>query len=90
MDNRAASGGSKLLGPTTREHNPDAEDTVRLLIKRQSPAAIRDAIVRMMAADPKQRITIAELFAHPLFVDAREVYYLVNDCKVPLVPKWRM
>jgi pimeloyl-ACP methyl ester carboxylesterase len=38
----------KLLGPTTREHNPGAEDTVRLLIKRQSPAAIRDAIVRMM------------------------------------------
>ncbi len=38
----------KLLGATTREHNPDAEDTVRLLIKRQSPAAIRDAIVRMM------------------------------------------
>jgi pimeloyl-ACP methyl ester carboxylesterase len=38
----------KLLGTTTREHNPDAEETVRLLIKRQSPAAIRDAIVRMM------------------------------------------
>ena len=38
----------KLLGATTREHNPDAEETVRLLIKRQSPAAIRDAIVRMM------------------------------------------
>ena len=38
----------KLLGPTTREHNPGAEETVRLLIKRQSPAAIRDAIVRMM------------------------------------------
>jgi len=38
----------KLLGTTTREHNPGAEETVRLLIKRQSPAAIRDAIVRMM------------------------------------------
>ncbi len=38
----------KLLGATTRDTNPDAEDTVRLLIKRQSPAAIRDAIVRMM------------------------------------------
>ncbi len=38
----------KLLGPTTREHNPDAEETVRLLIKRQSPSAIRDAVVRMM------------------------------------------
>lgn len=38
----------KLLGPTTREHNPDAEETVRLLIKRQSPAAIRDAVLRMM------------------------------------------
>ena len=38
----------KLLGASTREHNPDAEETVRLLIKRQSPRAIRDAIVRMM------------------------------------------
>lgn len=38
----------RLLGASTREHNPGAEETVRLLIKRQSPAAIRDAIVRMM------------------------------------------
>ncbi len=27
----------KLLGATTREQNPDAEETVRRLIKRQSP-----------------------------------------------------
>jgi pimeloyl-ACP methyl ester carboxylesterase len=38
----------RLLGATTREHNPGAVETVRLLIKRQSPAAIRDAIHRMM------------------------------------------
>lgn len=38
----------KLLGASTREHNPDAEETVRLLIKRQSPSAIRDAVMRMM------------------------------------------
>ena len=38
----------KLLGATTREQNPDAEETVRRLIKRQSPTGIRDAIVRMM------------------------------------------
>ena len=38
----------KLLGATTRGHNPDAEETVRRLIKRQSPSGIRDAIVRMM------------------------------------------
>lgn len=38
----------KLLGTTTQEHNPGVEETVRLLIKRQSPAAIRDAIHRMM------------------------------------------
>lgn len=38
----------KLLGATTREQNPDAEETVRRLIKRQSPNGIRDAIVRMM------------------------------------------
>ncbi len=37
----------RLLGASTREHNPGAEETVRLLIKRQSPAAIRDAILRM-------------------------------------------
>lgn len=38
----------RLLGATTREQNPDAEETVRKLIKRHSPAAIRDAILRMM------------------------------------------
>lgn len=38
----------KLLGTATREHNPDVAETVRLLIKRQSPNAIRDAVVRMM------------------------------------------
>jgi 3-oxoadipate enol-lactonase len=38
----------RLLGATTRASNPDVEETVRLLIKRQSPAAIRDAIHRMM------------------------------------------
>lgn len=38
----------RLLGPTTRERNPDAEETVRKLVKRQSPNAIRDAILRMM------------------------------------------
>ncbi|MGE0815059.1 MAG: alpha/beta fold hydrolase [Vicinamibacterales bacterium] len=38
----------RLLGATTRERNPGVEETVRLLIKRQSPAAIRDAIHRMM------------------------------------------
>lgn len=38
----------KLLCATTREHEPGVEETVRLLIKRQSPAALRDAIRRMM------------------------------------------
>ena len=38
----------KLLGKTTRETNPEAEATVRRLIKQQSPAAIRSAIHRMM------------------------------------------
>lgn len=38
----------KLLGKTTRAENPDAEETVRRLIKRHSPAGIRDAIQRMM------------------------------------------
>lgn len=37
----------KLLGATTRTSNPGVEETVRLLIKRQSPPAIRDAILRM-------------------------------------------
>jgi len=38
----------KLLGKTTQEHKPDAEATVRRLIKQQSPVAIRSAIHRMM------------------------------------------
>ena len=38
----------KLLGKTTRETNPEAEATVRRLIKQQSPVAIRAAIHRMM------------------------------------------
>ena len=38
----------KLLGKTTREANPEAEATVRRLIKQQSPVAIRAAIHRMM------------------------------------------
>jgi pimeloyl-ACP methyl ester carboxylesterase len=39
----------KLLGDTTRAESPDVAETVRRLIKRQSPAGIRDAILRMMA-----------------------------------------
>lgn len=38
----------RLLGATTREHNPTVEATVRRLIKQQSPSAIRGAIRRMM------------------------------------------
>src|SRR5688572_2362783 len=38
----------KLLGKTTRETNPEAEATVRRLIKQQSPVAVRAAIHRMM------------------------------------------
>lgn len=37
-----------LVGASTKASNPGVEETLRLLIKRQSPAAIRDAIVRMM------------------------------------------
>lgn len=37
----------KLLGKTTLETNPDATETVRRLIKGQSPSAIRGAILRM-------------------------------------------
>jgi 3-oxoadipate enol-lactonase len=38
----------KLLGRTTRERNPDAQETVRRLIKRHSPQAIHNAVLRMM------------------------------------------
>ncbi|HYB95085.1 MAG TPA: alpha/beta fold hydrolase [Vicinamibacterales bacterium] len=38
----------KLLGATTRETNPEAEATIRRLIKQQSPLAIRNAVHRMM------------------------------------------
>ncbi len=38
----------KLLGKTTRETNPQVEPVVRQLINRQSPAALRGGLVRMM------------------------------------------
>ncbi len=38
----------KLLGKTTREINPQVEPVVRHMINRQSPAAIRGGLVRMM------------------------------------------
>jgi pimeloyl-ACP methyl ester carboxylesterase len=38
----------KLLGKATHETKPDAEATVRRLIKQQSPIAVRNAIQRMM------------------------------------------
>jgi 3-oxoadipate enol-lactonase len=38
----------KLLGKTTHEAKPDAEATVRRLIKQQSTIAVRNAIQRMM------------------------------------------
>lgn len=49
----------KLLGATTRETNGDVEETVRLLIKRQSPAGIRDAILRMMERPDSQALLAA-------------------------------
>lgn len=39
---------SVLLGPTSQEHRPDLEASVRRIIKQQSPSAIRSAIVRLM------------------------------------------
>ena len=38
----------KLLGKTTLEERADVEPLVRRLIKQQSPAAIRGAMLRMM------------------------------------------
>lgn len=57
----------RLLGATTREHNPDAEETVRLLIKRQSPHAIRDAVVRMMER-PDSTALLATITAPTLVI----------------------
>lgn len=37
-----------LLGPSSREHRPDLEASVRRIIKQQSPTALRGAIVRLM------------------------------------------
>jgi pimeloyl-ACP methyl ester carboxylesterase len=56
----------RLLGASTREHNPGAEETVRLLIKRQSPGAIRDAIHRMMER-PDSRPLLPTI-THPVLV----------------------
>ena len=38
----------KLLGATTRLERPELESSIRQTIKQQSPAAIREAIVRLM------------------------------------------
>ncbi|MGQ0733968.1 MAG: alpha/beta fold hydrolase [Acidobacteriota bacterium] len=38
----------RLLGATTREEQPEVEPLVRRLIKQQTPAAIRGAVLRMM------------------------------------------
>jgi hypothetical protein len=55
--------------------------------QRLTPAA-QDAIKAMMAPEPGDRATIAELLAMPLFADARNVFYRVGDACVPLVPVW--
>jgi 3-oxoadipate enol-lactonase len=57
----------KLLGATTREQNPDAAETVRRLIKRQSLHGIRDAIVRMMDR-PDSTPLLAEITVPTLVV----------------------
>ena len=61
----------KLLGATTREQNPDAAETVRRLIKRQSLHGIRDAIVRMMER-PDSTPLLAEITVPTLVVVGEE------------------
>jgi pimeloyl-ACP methyl ester carboxylesterase len=57
----------KLLGASTRAQNPDAEETVRRLIKRQSLHGIRDAILRMMER-PDATPLLAEITVPTLVV----------------------
>ncbi|MEZ5290693.1 MAG: alpha/beta fold hydrolase [Vicinamibacterales bacterium] len=61
----------RLLGATTREKNPGVEETVRLLIKRQSPAAIRDAIHRMMER-PDSRALLSTIGVPTLVIVGEE------------------
>jgi len=61
----------KLLGKTTRESNPEAEATVRRLIKQQSPIAVRAAIHRMMHR-PDSTPLLAQITAPTLVITGDE------------------
>ena len=61
----------KLLGKTTHETKPDAEATVRRLIKQQSPVAVRGAIHRMMHR-PDSTALLAQVSVPTLVITGAE------------------
>lgn len=71
----------KLLGRTTLETRPTVEPVVRRLIKPQSPAAIRGAILRMMerpdSFDVLERLTVPTL----IVVGEEDVLTPVDDAR---------
>lgn len=73
----------KLLGRTTRETNPELEAVVRRLIKQQSSAGIRGAILRMMDR-PDSTSLLPTIRVPTLVIAGRE------DELVPLVESERI
>ena len=86
----------KLLGKTTLESRPDVEPLVRRLIKQQSPAAIRAAILRMM--DRPDSFATLQHVAVPILIvtgeedsltpvdDARKMHAAQPNAELVIVP----
>lgn len=86
----------KLLGDTTRQQRPEIEPLVRRLIKGQSPAALRGAILRMMQR-PDARDLLPTLHLPTLIVvgeedeltppaDARVMADAIDGATLEIVP----
>ena len=87
----------KLLGKTTHESNPEAEPTVRRLIKQQSPDAIRAAIHRMMHR-PDSTPLLAQINVPTLVItgdedelipidESRAIANAVHGATLTIIPK---
>lgn len=46
-------------------------------------------IIQMMHPEPEERITIPEIFHHPVFQKYRKYYYKIGNHRVPLVPEFK-
>jgi 3-oxoadipate enol-lactonase len=68
----------KLLGRTSIEHRSDVESNIRRLIKQQSTAAIRGAILRMMER-PDSFPTLEQLTVPALVIAGEEDALMPGD-----------